>query len=66
MSKEEELRKQQELERKNQEKARQEQEKQIRREEELRKIRERQINEKKANDDLIKGKPTGGRPEKDD
>jgi len=66
MSNDEELKKQQELERKIQEQARQERERQIRREEELRQIRERQLNEKKQQDDIVKGKPTGGRPGKDD
>jgi len=44
----------------------QERERQIRKEEELRRIREHQINEKKQQDERIKGKPTGERPEKDD
>jgi len=66
MSNNDELKKQQELERKIQEQARQEQERQIRKEEELRRIREQQLNEKKLQDDIVKGKPTGERPDNDD
>jgi hypothetical protein len=64
MSKEDDLKEQQELERKIQEQAQKERERQ--REEELRKLKERQLNEQKKHEELVKGKPTGGRPGKDD
>ncbi len=62
----EEQKKQQEIERRIQEQARREKESQIRRDEELRRIKEQQINERKQTEDIVKGKPTGGRPKKDD
>ncbi|NVN94241.1 MAG: hypothetical protein HXX18_03035 [Bacteroidetes bacterium] len=66
MSNNEDLKRQEELAKRIQEQAKQEQEKQIRREEELRRIRESQVNQKQQQDDIIKGKPTSGRPGKDD
>ncbi|HLW62294.1 MAG TPA: hypothetical protein VKY33_02735 [Flavobacterium sp.] len=66
MSTNDEIKRQQELERQRQEQLRQERERQIIREEELRRLREIQNNEKKQNDDIVKGKPTGSRPGKDD
>lgn len=66
MSNDDELKKQQELEKKIQEQARQEREEQIRIDEELRRIREQQKKEKDIQDDISKGKPTGERPDKDD
>ncbi|MBN2598118.1 MAG: hypothetical protein JXR82_15185 [Marinifilaceae bacterium] len=66
MSTNDEIKRQQELERQRQEQIRQERERRNRREEELRRIREIQINEKQRNDNIVKGKPTGSRPGKDD
>lgn len=66
MSTSDEIKRQQEVERQRQDQIRQERERQIRRDEELRRLRDIQINEKQQNDNIVKGRPTGSRPDKDD
>jgi hypothetical protein len=49
-----------------QEQLRQEKEARDRREAELQRIKDHQINKRQQDDIISKGKPTGGRPDKDD
>jgi hypothetical protein len=66
MSTSDEIKRQQEFERHRQEQIRQDREKQIQRDEELRRIHDHQESEKKLNDDVVRGKPTSVRPDRDD
>lgn len=66
MSTSDEIKRQQELERQRQERIQQERDRQIQRDEELRRLRDIKNHEKQQNDYIVKGKPTGSRPGKDD